>query len=64
MTNKPQLTAVQWLQQISQQRELDKFDIEKALQMEKDLLVEAYMQGAQMGQLMLTQKLKDDGMQL
>ena len=53
-------TAVQWLQQIRQQRELDKFDLERALQMEKELLTEAYMQGAQMGQLIITQKLKDD----
>ena len=56
----PQLTAVQWLQQISQQRELDKFDMERALQMEKELLTEAYIQGAQMGQLIITQRLKDD----
>ena len=53
-------TAVQWLQQISQQRELDKFDMERALQMEKELLTEAYIQGAQMGQLIITQRLKDD----
>ena len=38
-------TAVQWLQQISQLRELDKFDFQKAKAMEREQIIDAYWNG-------------------
>jgi len=35
-------TAVQWLHELSKQRELDKFDWEQAKEMEKQQIIDAY----------------------
>ena len=36
-------TAVEWLYGISKLRELDKFDLEQAKEMEKDQIIEAWI---------------------
>ena len=38
-------TAVEWLHEIAKQRELDKFDLEQAKEMEKEQLKEMYLKG-------------------
>lgn len=37
-----QQTAVEWLYNLSKQRELDKFDLEQAKQMEKEQIIKAF----------------------
>jgi hypothetical protein len=44
MENKT-LTAVEWLWNLSKQRELDKFDLEQAKAMEKNNIIESYEMG-------------------
>ena len=36
-------TAVEWLYNLSKQRELDKFDLEQAKQMEKEQIINAWI---------------------
>jgi hypothetical protein len=38
-------TAVEWLYNLSKQRELDKFDLEQAKQMEKEQIITTYLDG-------------------
>lgn len=38
-------TAIDWLFKLSKERELDKFDLEQAKQMEKQQIIHAYGQG-------------------
>ena len=38
-------TAVEWLFELSKQRELDKFDLEQAKEMEKEEMHAEYMRG-------------------
>jgi hypothetical protein len=39
-------TAVEWLHELSKQRELDKFDLEQAKEMHKQEIMNAYYDGA------------------
>jgi hypothetical protein len=39
-------TAVEWLYKLSKKRELDKFDLQQAKEMEKEQIMHAYGQGA------------------
>jgi len=39
------MTSIEWLYQLSKQRELDKFDLEQAKEMHKQEIVEAYCNG-------------------
>ena len=45
ISNKQSMTAVEWLYNLSKQRELDKFDLEQAKQMEKEQIIKAYCDG-------------------
>jgi hypothetical protein len=58
--NKEQ-TAMQWFAEQLPIRIQNSYrdEIEKALQMERELLVEAYIKGAEMGQVIITQRLND-----
>ena len=38
-------TAVEWLYELSKERELDKFDLEQAKEMEKKQIIEAFWNG-------------------
>jgi hypothetical protein len=38
-------TAVEWLYDLSKERELDRFDLEQAKEMEKEQIIEAYCEG-------------------
>lgn len=38
-------TAVEWLYKLSKERELDKFDLEQAKEMEKQQMKEMYLKG-------------------
>ena len=38
-------TAVKWLYKLSKKRELDKFDLQQALTMEKEQIIEAFKHG-------------------
>ena len=38
-------TAVEWLYQLSKQRELDKFDLEQAKDMEREQIEDAFLAG-------------------
>jgi HEPN domain-containing protein len=38
-------TAVEWLHELSKQRELDKFDWEQVKEMEKEQIIDAYIKG-------------------
>jgi hypothetical protein len=38
-------TAVEWLYKLSKQRELDKFDLEQAKAMEKEQIIDAFIDG-------------------
>jgi len=40
-----QQTAVEWLWNLSKQRELDKFDLEQAKEMEKEQIEQAFIAG-------------------
>jgi hypothetical protein len=40
-----QQTAVEWLYNLSKQRELDKFDLEQAKAMEKEQITDAHIEG-------------------
>ena len=37
-------TAVEWLHELSKQRELDKFDWEQAKEMEKEQIIDAFVE--------------------
>jgi hypothetical protein len=43
------MTAVEWLFQLSKQRELDKFDLEQAKEMEKQQIIDAFEEGSSDG---------------
>lgn len=55
MENK-NLTAVEWLYKLSKERELDKFDLEQAKQMEEELYDHAFLYGK-----LFDEKYKDMG---
>ena len=38
-------TAVKWLYKLSKKRELDKFDLQQAIEMEKEQIIDAHNQG-------------------
>jgi hypothetical protein len=40
-------TAVEWLYELSKKRELDKFDLEQAKEMEKEQIIDAFGVGCQ-----------------
>lgn len=39
------LTAVEWLYKLSKKRELDKFDLQQAIEMEKEQIKDAHLIG-------------------
>ncbi len=39
------LTAVEWLYKLSKKRELDKFDLQQAIEMEKEQIIDARIDG-------------------
>jgi hypothetical protein len=39
------LTAVEWLYKLSKKRELDKFDLQQAIEMEKEQIMDARIDG-------------------
>ena len=49
MANNKQQTAVEWLHELSKQRELDKFDWEQAKEMEKEQKEISYADGYSQG---------------
>ena len=39
------MTSIEWLYQLSKQRELDKFDLEQAKEMHKQEIIDAWQEG-------------------